>query len=379
MNFSASPSSGADSSYDSGVKQFGQKNFQQALASFSLAEQGGKKDANLYYYQALCNQQLKNYAKARELFQYVRVKFPSSDAAILSEQALGVVKTQTPASAAVEVEPQDEVQETRIPFTRYPSGSHIYIKVLVNGKPMTMMLDTGASYTTFAQSSLNKAGVQVKTVKNAMRMVGVGGEAAVSVGRVTIQFGEISQVVPICIQDDTIPGSASDVPLLGQSFLSAFNYEIDYRSNSITLSRMKQTAAQKSGRSVRASSRDPNVVPFSREGSLMIVTAKVNGRECDMFFDTGAANINFSDKTLAAIGVNVPTNSRRQMSTGLGGGREGYGFFLDEVTLGPVRKTRVLASMASYSSMPKPLLGFSFLDGTSFIVDNEASVLRFQP
>ena len=111
----------------------------------------------------------------------------------------------------------------------------------------------------------------------------------------------------------------------------------------------------------------------------MYVTVKVNGRECEMIFDTGAANINFSDKTLAALGVNVPINSRRQLSTGVGGNREGYGFSLDEVQLGGVVKNHVRASMASYSTISKPLLGYSFLEGTDFVVDNEANVLRFAP
>jgi len=368
----------ADTAFDSGVKQFSQGNYQQALTAFATAESGGKRDANIYYYQALCNQQMKNYAKARQLFEYVRSRFPSSDAAILAEQALGVSRAaKTDAQPAAP--PQSGPEETTIPFSRYPSGSHVYVKVLVNGEAVTMMLDTGASYTTFPQSVLNSAGIKLKTVKNAMRMMGVGGESAVSVGRVMIQFGEICQPVAICIQDDTIPGAAPETPLLGQSFLSAFNYEINYRTSTVKIWRIKPEAVQKPKHGVASHSRDVNVVPFAREGNLMIVTAKVNGRECEMIFDTGAANVNFSDKSLAALGVNVPINSRRQLSTGVGGNREGYGFAIDEVQLGSVVRNRVRASMASYSSISKPLLGYSFLEGTVFVVDNEASVLRFSP
>lgn len=374
----------ADSAFDTGVKQFGQGNYQQALASFSAAESGGKKDANTYYYLALCCQQLKQYAKARDLFTYVRTRFPDSDAAVLCEQALirfnQTYKTSAPPAAAVSTTAaNDAPEETTIPFSRFPTGSHIYVKVLVNGAPVTMMLDTGASYTTFPQSVLNQNGIKLKTIKNAMRMQGVGGESSVSVGRVVIQFGEISQLVPICIQDDTIPGTAPDTPLLGQSFLSAFNYQINYRNSTVRVIRLKPGAVQKPKRGVSSYSKDPSVVPFTREGHLMLVTAKVNGRECEMIFDTGAANINFSDKTLAALGVNVPINSNRQLSMGVGGHREGYGFSLDEVQLGSVVKNRVRASMASYSAISKPLLGYSFLEGTDFVVDNEASVLRFAP
>jgi len=373
----------ADTPYDSGVKSFGQKNYQQALTFFSSAEAGGKRDANIYYYKALCYQQLRDYAKARDLFVYVRTNYPDSDAAVLCEQALvrfnqasRTASQAAPAGAAMETN-ADKVQETVVPFTRYPTGSHIFVKVLVNGQPVTMMLDTGASITTFPQSVLNKAGVKVQTVRNALRVTGVGGETSASVGRVMIQFGEISQPVAVCIQDDTVAGAAPETPLLGQSFLGAFNYRINYLSNTVQLSRVRPERVTKTKRS--SYSRDPNVVPFSKEGNLMLVTVKVNGRECEMIFDTGAANVNFSDKTLAALGVNVPINSRRQLSMGVGGHREGYGFSLDEVQLGPVTRNHVRASMASYSTIPKPLLGFSFLEGTDFIVDNETSVLRFNP
>ncbi|MBA3857078.1 MAG: hypothetical protein C0507_09255 [Cyanobacteria bacterium PR.3.49] len=376
------PVAAADSPYDSGVKQFGQRNYQQALTFFTSAESAGRRDANTYYYKALCYQQLRDYAKARDLFTYVRTNFPDSDAAVLCEQALVRFNYKPAAPAAAsksDASPPTGAQETVVPFSRYPTGSHIFVRVLVNGQPVTMMLDTGASITTFPQSVLNKAGVKVQAVRNALRVTGVGGETSASVGRVTIQFGEISQSVACCIQDDAVGGAAPETPLLGQTFLSSFNYRINYNANTIQLSRIRPEAVQKPKRGVAAYSRDQNVVPFTREGNLMLVVVKVNGRECEMIFDTGAANVNFSDKTLAALGVNVPINSRRQLSSGVGGNREGYGFTLDEVQMGSVVKNHVRASMASYSTIPKPLLGFSFLEGTDFIVDNESSVLRFSP
>ncbi len=366
----------AQTPFDSGVKHFGQGNYQQALSSFAVAESSGKRDANLYYYEALCNQQLKNYTKARELFEYVRTNFPRSDAAILAEQALGVQKAAAPSAPQPAVEGAPET--TTIPFMRL-DGSHIFVNVLVNGQQMTMMLDTGASITTFPQSALTAAGIKLQTLKNAMRITGVGGESTASVGRVMIQFGEISQPVPICIQDDTIPGSASEIPLLGQSFLAAFNYEINYRSNMVKLTRIRPNAVQQPKRGVASYSRDKNVVPFTQDGHLIIVTVKVNGRECDMILDTGADSISFSDKSMAAIGINVPVNSRKQIAAGVGGKREGYGFSLDEVVLGSVVKNKVRAGMAAYSTFPKPLLGASFLEGTDFIIDNENHVIRFLP
>lgn len=366
----------ADASFDSGVKHFAQGKYQEALASFHASESGGMKEAKLYYYEALCNQQLKNYDRARLLFQYVVKQFPGTDAANLSAQALGgSLSTQPATSATASAQPQ----ETTIPFSSNHFARHILVNVLVNGQPVTMLLDTGASYTTFAQSVLTKAGIKIPTVKNAMRVVGVGGESSVSVGRVMIQFGEISQLVPICIQDDTIPGTASSMPLLGQSFLSAFNYEIDYRSRTVRVVRIKPESVEKPKRGVASRPRDNNAVPFHRDGNLIEVTAKINGRECDMILDTGAESVAFSDKTMAALGLNVPTNSNRSYASGVGGRREGYSFSLDEVQLGPIVKKYVRASSANYMAISKPLLGHSFLEGTAFTVDNEAHVIRFYP
>ncbi len=173
-------------------------------------------------------------------------------------------------------------------------------------------LTPGASITTIPQSVLNQNNIKIPTVKNAMRVMGVGGEASASVGRVMLQFGEISQLVPVCIQDDTIPGAAIDIPLLGQSFLAAFNYEVNYRNNTITLTRIRPSAVQnKPKRGVASYSRDQNVVPFTFEGNTMYVTVKVNGRECEMIFDTGATNVVFSDKSMGALDRNVPIHSSR--------------------------------------------------------------------
>ncbi len=369
----------ADASFDSGVKQFAQGKYQDALSSFQASESAGMKEARLYYYEALCNQQLKNYDKARLLFTYVSKKFPGSDAATLAEQALGMSRKTAPEANTAAAQTSSKPEEATVPFSSSPYASHIYVNVLVNGQPITMMLDTGASYTTFAQSVLNNAGIKIPTVKNAMRVTGVGGESSVSVGRVVIQFGEISQLVPICIQDDTIPGTASSAPLLGQSFLSAFNYEIDYRARTVKVSRIKPDAVQKPQKGKISHARDTNVVPFRREGNLIEVTAKINGRECDMILDTGAESVAFSDKALAGLGINVPVNSRRLFASGVGGRREGYSFTLDEVQLGPIVKKHVRAGSANYMTISKPLLGHSFFEGTAFTVDNEAQVLRFVP
>lgn len=369
----------AESPYDTGVKLFKEGKFAQALASFAVAEAGGKRDANIFYYEALCNHQLRDYVKARQRYEYILTKFPTSDAAILAKQALG---QQQPKADAVVVQPADgeeEPETTTIPFTRYPTGSHIFVKVLVNGEPVTVMLDTGASVTVFPQSVLDKNGIKTKSIKNAVRMEGVGGETSAAATRLNIQFGEINQMIAAVIQDDTIKGSAADYPLLGQSFLSYFNYQINYRTNTVKLTRIKPSAASATSpkRAVASYSRDANVVPFTRDGGNLSVVVKVNGRECDMIFDTGAATINFSDKSISGLGLNVPINSYRQHSMGVGGSREGYGFVLDEVQFGPIVRHKVRASMATYSGINKPLLGYSFLEGTVFTVDNEKRVIRF--
>lgn len=367
----------AETPYDTGVKLFKEGKFALALASFAAAEAGGKRDANIYYYEALCSHQLRDYVKARQRYEYILAKFPTSDAAILARQALGQ-HDQRP-EVTVQASDNEEPETTTIPFSRYPTGSHIFVKVLVNGEPVTVMLDTGASVTVFPQSVLDKNGIKTKSIKNAVRMEGVGGETSAAATRLNIQFGEINQMIAAVIQDDAIKGSASDYPLLGQSFLCYFNYEINYRSNTVKLTRIKPSAASANApkKAVATSSRDPNVVPFTRDGGNLSVVVKVNGRECDMIFDTGAANINFSDKSISGLGLNVPVNSRRQNSMGVGGSREGYGFVLDEVQFGPIVRHHVRASMATYSGINKPLLGYSFLEGTVFTVDNEKRVIRF--
>jgi len=110
----------------------------------------------------------------------------------------------------------------------------------------------------------------------------------------------------------------------------------------------------------------------------MIIRPKVNGRECDMIFDTGSSLIAFADRHMAGCGLELPPSARSALSGGVGGSRQAFNFSLDSVQLGPVTKRNPQASVMINSQLPDPLFGQSFLTGLRYTIDPVRKVIRFE-
>lgn len=109
----------------------------------------------------------------------------------------------------------------------------------------------------------------------------------------------------------------------------------------------------------------------------MVVKAKVNDREVDMYFDTGASQIVFADRHLAQCGLNRPVEATNTVRRTVDGRRDSYAFSIDRVQLGPISKTEVSAAVLLNTKFSKPLLGQSFLQGLKYTVDPARQVIRF--
>jgi len=157
-------------------------------------------------------------------------------------------------------------------------------------------------------------------------------------------------------------------PLLGETFYKDYEYTTDPGANTITFHKKGATASLYG---------DKYAVPFTREGNELVVTAQVNGKSIQMYFDTGADNIAFSPMHLKQLGLEIPEEHGEGMSIGVGGTTRTVHFNVDSIKLGPVEKRNIEVGVVDQSQMPHPLLGQNFYSGWQFTIDNDRHVIRF--
>ena len=114
-------------------------------------------------------------------------------------------------------------------------GAEVYADAALNGVPLRLLIDTGASRTVIAPGVLSRAGVDVAHGQPAL-VVGVGGTiqaVEVSVARLDVAGAQIG---PLPVIAHEIPGLGGD-GLLGRDVLEQFTLTIDPVRGRATLSR----------------------------------------------------------------------------------------------------------------------------------------------
>ena len=128
----------------------------------------------------------------------------------------------------VEMPPSGHVVETA-------PGAAIYADAMLNGVPLRLLIDTGASRTVIAPGVLARAGIDVARGRPAA-MVGVGG--AVQAVEITVARLDVAgaQIGPLRVIAHDVPGLRGD-GLLGRDVLEQFTLTIDPVRGRATLSR----------------------------------------------------------------------------------------------------------------------------------------------
>lgn len=162
--------------------------------------------------------------------------------------------------------------------------------------------------------------------------------------------------------------TAAEPPILGQNFLKNFQYTIDDPNETVTF--YPDRRAVGAGKDVSYTS--------DADGAIF-VHPKINGKECEMQLDTGAALVTLADRHLSACGVNIPAEALKQRgAAGIGGSKEGFKFKIDNIQLGKVAKKYVDARVLLDTRFRKPLLGQAFLQGLKYTIDPFRKVVRFE-
>jgi clan AA aspartic protease (TIGR02281 family) len=378
----------ADGYFDQGVRLYNRRDFKGAASYFEVARRNNSSDSNAIYYLALTYQQLGDWARAKQQYRDLAQRFPNSQAAGYALQYLraydpdfvrhldgggGSSSGSSPSSRGVSsyggggeerAADYDQLPQTgRIDFKRVRNSQ--YVEGSVNGHSIEMVFDTGAEMTVFGKNHLRDLGVPLPTGAPTGLASGVGSDVPLGVWttRVDLQVGNIRRRnFPITVQDRL------DDPLLGQTFFKEYQFTTDPNSNCINL--------RKKGFSVAAAG-DANSVPFTKEGNELVVTALVNGKPCQMFFDTGADSIAFSPSHLKRLGITIPDDAEMGTSTGIGGTTNTASFRVDSIKLGPIQRDDVNVSVVEASNMGKPLLGQSFYKDWQFTIDNDRHFIHF--
>lgn len=373
--------------YADGIEFYQQRNFKRAASCFETALVRSAENTNAMYYAGLSYQQLRNNARAIELYQKLATRYPTSRAGVLAIQALRGLGasggagggTASAGSSSVrsysrsssgssgDAEEAGLPAEERLHF-KNEAGSHIVVQGQVNNRPVDFVFDTGCDQTVIGMDTLEQLGMSKPTGPPVGKSIGVG-NAISDNWRIstTIRVGSIERRnFPLLVSDRTgVP------PLLGRNFYSPYQFTIDKNAGTINL--VKNSTAS-SRRTTYASSY--NTVPFKRlSGGGILVTAQVNGHPIEMLFDTGAQGCLFSSGHMKQLGIRIPDDAHEDMDRGVGGATRTRKFPINSIRLGPVEKNNIVIGVTDIP-FGEPLLGQTFFGDCQYTIDDKASVIH---
>lgn len=372
----APPAVFAQDLYADGAKLYAARRYTQAIDYFRAAYTSGNQQANSTYYLALCYHQLGKLEDARQAYTMVVQKFPGTPAAANSQKMLarlGPVVAQS-ATSDQRVNWSQTPSNVAIPFRKDPQQGWIIIPATIGDVPISMIFDTGAGITTGRQSFIDSNNIKVTETTHHGSLEGAGGEVQSSIVVAEVGVGPIKRNLAIAVeQDESYVANGKQVPtnmpLLGQNFFADLAYTIDDAAKTITFKDPVKVAQQ---------ANPDREASYRMDGTTMIIRPKLNGRECDMIFDTGCSLIAFADRHMDECGLVLPPSARSALSGGVGGSRQAFDFSIDTVQLGPVTRRNPQASVMLNSQLPEPLFGQSFLTGLRYTIDPLRKVVRFE-
>jgi clan AA aspartic protease (TIGR02281 family) len=380
--------------YEDGLKAYSGKNYKDACLHFEQAIRQSPQDVNAYYYDALSWHQLKQWTTAAQRYRELVERFPDSSAAL---KARDVLRTLDPnfAAAMYGIQPGGNSSHAVSPgrsgndedngelassatstklYYRLPhdgqGGTAFIVRAQINGRPIDMNFDTGASTIALGKNHLAQLGLPPiphnQEPSGFSSGVGSAGLNKIWDIRADLKLGDfVIKNCPMMVQE-----YLSGDPLLGQTAFKHFAYTIDYGSKSITLTR-KDAYTASTGPAGAYS------VPFAREGNELVVDAVINGRAYKCYFDTGAMHTAFSARDMVKLGIEIPDDAQPARFSGVSGSTAGAIFPIQSMKVGPIERRHFEIAVLQSANMGRPLLGQNFYEGWQYTVDNAANVIRF--
>lgn len=274
--------------------------------------------------------------------------FVAPKTAAASPQSTTAATTTKPAEAP---SAYNDPGDIRVPFTL--DHHDIMIDCQINNRKITMCLDTGAPDSWIGTNHLKELSIAPPTgpFKMMQSQLGENDEYRYWTGRYNLRINSFDRPnFEFLVQEDR-KGPA----LIGQTFLSAFEYTIDYGAKQIHFKPKKPRAAAPLSASVHSS------IPFTREtGSYMFLTGEINGKPCKMCFDTGADEFCMNSKDCTKYGVEL--NGKHTVAR--------------RIKIGPIDNYDVPVRIIDSDNMTHPLVGQSFYKNYQYTIDNDKMVIN---
>lgn len=398
-------------SYDLGLQFYKKGDYTKASTYFEEALKKTQHDPLLWYYDALCFHQLKNWAMAKSRYKTTATYFPQTEAgkraaaalkgidpSFIPPQAATAGSTADPASnsdstskSAGALGARAENQSSTAKATdgdadnsaqtaakaalakelaTLPDTAHFYYKkgdqghmevdLMVNGHPVKALFDTGAS-AFFYRDQLKEAGLDLNPAKAGH---GARGWAGVAVATSTIpaevKLGTLTRRLNITMQDTT---SHFGENLIGQDFVKGYQYEIDDKGCRVDL---KKTLTMK-----KSDINPMYDIPLTKEGKNDYITFTINSLAARAFIDTGASNTIISTSDAARLGIQ-PSGETLNFS-GVGGDITMQKAYVT-IRIGAMMREGFPILIGGHAGCA---LGQDLMEGWRYKVDREHNLLRF--
>lgn len=393
VSAAALASTSADA-FDKAVNLYNQKNYAQAAAAFEALIAKDPGNANASYYAGLSYQGCGNANRAALMYARTVQYFPNTQAgrlaaALLPKSPSGSLSNSPATVGSATANPGRFVDSQlanraiasdlaslpeRDDVTFTGENNEIVVPVEINGKSLPMVLDTGAGTVFVGKNQLEQYGINIST-KGPATMHGGGASNGGTVDEwvvpADVKLGHILRKnFPIVVAENN-----AAAPLLGQAFLRDFQSTFDYGAHRVFFT--KKAFTGQSGRSKATVG-----VPFewwSADKTKMLLKAELNGRPCDVCFDTGnaASAVTLNRAMADQLRINIPPDASQRVHVGVTGSGLAYVFPISHIRLGPIDKSNIEISVNDGPSPPIPLLGQDFFKDYQFTIDYENKTINF--
>ncbi|MCX6214384.1 retropepsin-like aspartic protease [Spirosoma sp.] len=182
--------------------------------------------------------------------------------------------------------------------------SYVVATVLLNGKPVRLVLDSGANFSVISQSLSQKLGLKPLADINVLNSVGTQVKAPVGLLD-SLSFGNVrlTHVPVIYTAKDNVFKTMHADGLLGWDILKNLTYTADFSTWTLMIRRpVLDTTAEK------------NLFGI---GHPVLVVRSESGNLLNMYFDSGCNNVDLREKGAAKLGV-YKTKKRPGAAFGIG-------------------------------------------------------------
>jgi predicted aspartyl protease len=271
---------------------------------------------------------------------------------------------QPPGEAKANFDPLAAQQWIPLEATQTP---FLIVSVVVNGKDVPSLLDTGAHTTTLDSALAKNLGMEVHPTG---KMKGMGGSVEYGVTPLTsFELGAYRQRGGwVGVMDLRGINAASDHPvsaLVGADFLAGIALQVDWDNRRIRV--LPSGSGTLEGTAVP--------LRLLSLGDRLITAVSVNGQALDnAILDTGADGMSIRDSAFSKIGLD-PKRLRltTNMTSGIGGTRVSQYFRAEKVEFGGKRAERFPVQIkTSVFPDPRPfqaLVGMDLLQRFNFLMD----------